>query len=96
MSKVNKINIEEVFVFPHARYIPIDVNPNPTYIYKKYIGNHESLTNGKVYQFYQAMFSPSKETPRRKVWVTKTDIGPYVMYEDTRDQWVVFKPKQRR
>ena len=61
MSKEDKINIEEVFVFPHVRYVTSDDNPNPTYIYKKYIGNHESLTNGKVYQFHQAMFSPSKE-----------------------------------
>ena len=95
MNKEVKINIEEVFAFPHVRYIPIDDNPNPTYTYKKYIGNHESLTNEKVYQFHQAMFSPNKETPRRKVWVTKTDIGPYVRYEDTRNQWVDIKDQNK-
>jgi len=97
MSKEVKIDMEEVFVFPHVRYIhiPIDDNSNPTYTYKKYIGNHESLTNEKVYQFHQVMFSPNKETPRRKVWVTKTDIGPYVRYEDTRDQWVDIKNQNK-
>ena len=94
MSKEDKINIEEGFVFPHVRYVTSDDNPNPTYIYKKYIGNHESLTNGKVYQFHKVLFSPNKETPRKKVWITNTDIGTYVRYEETRDQWVV-KPKQR-
>ena len=29
-----------------------------------------------------------------EVWITNTDIGTYVRYEETRDQWVV-KPKQR-
>ena len=93
MSKEDKIDMEEVFVFPHVRYIHL--SGNPTYTYKKYIGNHESLTNEKVYQFHQVMFSPNKETPRRKVWVTKTDIGPYVRYEDTRDQWVDIKNQNK-
>lgn len=89
MSKEEiNIKMEETFVFPHVRYVTSDNNTNPPYIYKKYVGNHESLTNGKVYQFHQALFSPNRETPRKKVWITKTDIGPYVRYEDTINQWV--------
>ena len=87
MSKEINIDMESLVVFPHVRYLPVENNTNPHYRYKKYIGNHESLTNGKVYQFHQAMYSPGRETPYRKVWVTKTDIGPYVRYEDTKDQW---------
>ena len=88
MSKEEiNIDMEETFVFPHVRYVTSDNNANPPYIYKKYVGNHESLTNGKVYQFHQALFSPNRETPRKKVWITKTDIGLYVRYEDTRNQW---------
>ena len=95
MSKEDiNTNMEEVFVFPHVRYVTLDDNPNPLYVYKKYIGNHESLTNGKVYQFHPALFSPNIETPRKKVWIAKTDIGLYVRYEDTINQWVnVRKPK---
>jgi hypothetical protein len=87
MSKED-INMEEVYVFPHVRYVPLDDNPNPLYVYKKYIGKHtKEFSHGKVYQFYQALFSPNRETPRKKVWITKTDIGPYVRYEDTINQW---------
>jgi len=95
MSKEEiNINMEEVYVFPHVRYVALHGNPKPTYIYKKYVGNHESLTNGKVYEFHQALFSPNRETTRKKVWITKTDIGPYVRYEDTINQWVdTSKPK---
>ncbi len=90
------IDMEEVFVFPHVRYTQVNENSNPYYIYKKYIGKHKSLTNGKIYQFHQAMFSPNRETLRRKVWITQSDMGPYVRYEDTRGQWVnTTKPKQR-
>ena len=82
------IKMEEVFVFPHVRYVPIDDNLNPVYVYKKYIGeDNQALTNGNVYQFHQVLYSPNRETPRIKVWVAKSDIGPYVRYEDNKDCW---------
>jgi hypothetical protein len=91
MGEEINIKMDSIFVFPHVRYIAVENNTNPHYRYKKYIGNHESLTNGKVYEFHQVMYSPNRETTRRKVWVTKTDIGPYVRYENTKNEWVNVK-----
>jgi hypothetical protein len=80
-----------IIVFPHVRYISSTKNHNPHCIYKTYIGDHDMATNGEVYQFHPAQFSPRHGEPRREVWITKSDIGPYIRYEDTIEQWADVK-----
>jgi hypothetical protein len=91
---MNEIDLKifETFVFPHVRYLASDNNSNPSYVYKRYIGDSPSLTKDKVYRFHKAKFSPDRETPYKEYWVTKSDDdGPYVRFEDTRKQWVKTK-----
>lgn len=77
-----------IIVLPHVRYLASEKNYNPQYVYKKYIGNADCLTHGKTYRFHHAMYSPSPGIPYKERLVTKSDIGPYVRYEDTRKDWV--------
>ena len=86
--------LESVIVFPHIRYLPIEQFgfKKSKIVKKKFIGDDDgALTNGKVYEFRQAYFSPNPQTEYRKVWVTKSDFGPYVRYEDTKQFWVNIK-----
>jgi hypothetical protein len=77
--------MEQDFI-PHVKYIATD-DVNVKYIYKEYIGNNNSLTNGKIYEFHQVLFSPDKETKRRRIWVTKSDNDVYIRYEDNARDW---------
>lgn len=82
-------NLKIFDTFPHIRYLPASNNSNPSFIYKKYIGDSPILTKDKVYKFHKAKFSPNRETAYKEYWVTKSyDDGPYVRFEDTRGQWV--------
>ena len=73
-------------VFPHIRYVT--TNANKEYIYKKYVGNDDGLIKFKIYRFHSTLYSPDTQTPRKEVWVTKSENNIYIRYEDDKGKWI--------
>ena len=72
-------------VFPHIRYV---TGSNKPYVYKKYVGDDDGLIKFKIYRFHQTLYSPNKQTPRKEVWVTKSENNIYIRYEDDKGKWI--------
>jgi len=79
-------------ILPHIRYISLPSNKKGVR-YKKYVGEDESLTNGKIYEFHYCMYSPNRETKYKEYLVTKSDNdGPYVRFESKK----VWRPARKK
>lgn len=88
------LNYEPGFILPHIRYFASQSNHNPSHVYKKYMGNDDGLTNGKVYKFHYSLYSPNRETKYKEYLVTHNDNESYIKYEDNKGHWVnMRKPK---
>lgn len=85
----------ENFVFPHIRYIASDnykkvkktCKLEKKSLMNQILGNDIGLTDGKIYEFNDVMYSPDRETPYRTVLVTKNDNGKLVRLEENKTIW---------